>query len=80
LSASTTFSENCEDLQAIFIKDASLRIIGGIGPGDSTSVFREPGDFGCGDTLLFIFTQNVIATDLDIEFSPSRKKRGSAMS
>lgn len=65
---STRFDESCDDLQAIFIKDASLRVIGGIGPGDSTRVFREPNDFGCGDTLVFTFTQNVIATDLDISF------------
>ena len=64
-----SFGEACENLQAIFIKDASLRVIGGIGPGASTGVFREPDDFGCGDTLRFRFTQNAIATDLDIEFT-----------
>jgi hypothetical protein len=34
-------------------------------------VYREPDDFGCGDTLRFRFTQNALATDLDIGFNQS---------
>jgi hypothetical protein len=63
------FSRDCEALQAIFIKDADMRIAPGISPEASTRVYREPGDFGCGDTLTFTFTQNALATDLDIAFS-----------
>ncbi len=63
-----TFSRSCEDLQAIFIKDADMRVAPGISPEASTRVYREPGDFGCGDTLTFTFTQNALGTDLDISF------------
>lgn len=66
-----TFSEDCEELQAIFIEDADLRIVGEAGPDASTGVYREPDDFGCGDTLRFRFTQNALATDLDIGFNQS---------
>jgi hypothetical protein len=67
-----TFSRNCEDLQAIFIKDADLRVVGAIGPEASTRVYREPGDFGCGDTLTFTFTQNALATSLEISFGQQK--------
>lgn len=67
--ATYTFSRNCEDLQAIFIKDADLRLVGTIGPEASTRVYREPGDFGCGDILTFTFTQNTLGTSLEISFS-----------
>jgi hypothetical protein len=67
--ATYTFSRNCEDLQAIFINDADLRLVGTIGPEASTRVYREPGDFGCGDILTFTFTQNTLGTSLDISFS-----------
>ncbi len=66
-----SFSRDCDDLQAIFINDADLNIIGSIGPEASTDVFRDGSDFNCGDTLTFTFTQNATATDLDIAFSQS---------
>lgn len=67
-----SFARPCEDLQAIYIKDAKMRLLGGIGPTASTRIYREPGDFGCGDTLTFTFTQNAIGTSLDISFSQSQ--------
>lgn len=63
-----SFNRDCEDLQAIFIKDAEMRVAPGLSPDASTPVFREPDDFGCGDTLVFTFTQNVTMTDLDIDY------------
>jgi hypothetical protein len=63
------FSRDCGSLQAIFIEHAELRILGDIGPEEDTGVFREPDDFGCGDTLTFTFTQNVLGSDLDIDFT-----------
>ena len=65
-----SFTRSCEDLQAIFIKDADLRAPGD-DPEEETDAYREPDDFGCGDTITFTFTQNITATDLDIHFSSS---------
>lgn len=67
----TSFSRDCDDLQAIFINDADLRVIGGIGPEADTRVYRDGSDFGCGDTITFTFTQNATATELNISFSQS---------
>lgn len=64
-----SFSRSCEDLQAIFINDADMRIAPGISPESSTRVFREPDDFTCGDTLTFTFVQNALGTQLNINFS-----------
>jgi len=64
-----SFSRPCEDLQAIFINDADMRVLPGVSPEARTRVYREPDDFRCGDTLGFTFTQNAIATSLNIAFS-----------
>ena len=66
---STTFSVDCDDLQAIMIEQAELVIISGIGPEESTGVYRDGTDFNCGDTLVFTFTHPVLPTDLDISFA-----------
>jgi len=64
-----SFARDCEDLQAIFIEDADMRVAVGVSPEASTEVFREPNDFGCGDTITFTFTQNALGTSLEIRFS-----------
>ena len=64
-----SFSRPCEDLQAIFINDADMRVLPGVSPEASTRVYREPNDFTCGNTLTFTFTQNILATSLQITFS-----------
>lgn len=66
------FARRCEDLQAIFIKDADMRVALGISPEASTRVYREPGDFGCGHTLTFRFTQNTLGTRLEISYAEQR--------
>ena len=65
----SSVSYDCDALQNIFIKEADLRIIGGIGPSDSTGVFRDGEDFGCGDTIRFTLRANTLNTDLDIIFA-----------
>ena len=67
--ARAIFSDDCESLQAIFIQRADLSIVGTIGPSASTRVYRDGSDFGCGDTLIFTFTQNLLGTELNIAFS-----------
>lgn len=61
------FSRDCDDLQAIKVR-GDLQVIVGLGPSESTRVYRDGSDFGCGDALTFTFTQSITATDLDISF------------
>lgn len=50
-----TFTQSCDDLQAIFIDDADLRVIVGVSPDDDTEVLRDDSDFSCGDTITYTF-------------------------
>ncbi|MCH8913366.1 MAG: hypothetical protein IIA33_07330 [Planctomycetes bacterium] len=66
----STFSRDCDDLQAIIIEDADLQILGGLfTPDADTGVLRDGSDFGCGDTLTFTFTHPDLALSLNIAFS-----------
>jgi hypothetical protein len=64
-----TISEVCTELQAVFIKEAKLNLGLGIGPTEDTRVYRDGTDFGCGDTIRFTFTANVLETNIDISFA-----------
>ncbi|MBN1492416.1 MAG: hypothetical protein JXA69_21060 [Phycisphaerae bacterium] len=64
-----TFSRDCDVLQAIYIENAKLMVLGDIGPNEDTDAFHEPDDFSCGDTLTFTFTQNTLGSDLAIDFT-----------
>lgn len=64
-----SFSRPCEDLQAIFINDADMRIAPGVSPEANTRVYREPDDFTCGNTLTFTFTAANLGTALEISYS-----------
>jgi hypothetical protein len=64
---SRSFSRDCEDLQAVKV-EADVQLVGGLGPSDSTGVFRDGSDFGCGDTLHFTFTSVAVPADLNIDF------------
>lgn len=65
----STFSDNCDDLQAIMIENADLQLLGGFGPNASTDVFRDGDDFNCGDTITFTFSPSALLTELDIDFN-----------
>jgi hypothetical protein len=67
--ATYSFSEDCDDLQAIVIVDADLRVVGGLGPEDSTDVLRDGTNFSCGDTITFTFDHSDILTDFAIHTS-----------
>ena len=62
-----TFTQSCDDLQAIMIEDADLQIIGGIGPEANTDVLRDGDDFGCGDTIVFTFDHSDLIFDFEID-------------
>ncbi len=67
--STASFSRDCDELQAVFIKKAKLVLLGDVGPTASTRVYRDGSDFGCGDTATFTFTQAPLATGLNIAFS-----------
>ncbi len=66
---SQSFSRRCDSLQAIRVEDASLTVIGGVGPHTSTGVYRDSHDFHCGDTLTFTFDHSVLIVDFGVTFS-----------
>lgn len=64
------FTADCDDLQAIIIANATLRIIGNTGPDTDTGVYRDGTDFNCRDTLVFTFTGQIIPPGLNVAFTP----------
>ncbi len=62
----TSFSRECENLQAIIVDDADLQVIGGGGPDARTEVQRDGTDFNCGDTITFTFDHSVVVVDFDV--------------
>jgi hypothetical protein len=67
--ATRSFGRDCYDVQAIFIENAELVIVGDVGPSRDTRVYHDGTDFACGDTLVFSFTQPALPTELNIAFS-----------
>lgn len=63
-----SISRDCDDLQAILV-EGELRLIGNIGPEETSRVYRDGSDFGCGDLVRFSFTQSALGTDLNISFN-----------
>ena len=62
----TTFSRECDDLQAIVIDDADLLVIGQVGPEANTDVLRDGDDFRCGDAIVFTFDHSLVLVDFDV--------------
>jgi len=62
----SSFSVNCDDLQAIIIDNASLQIVGDVGPEANTDVLRDGDEFGCGDTIVFTFDHSNAILDFDV--------------
>ena len=61
-----TFTEACDDLQAIVIDDADLQVLGGIGPEATSDELHDGDDFGCGDTITFTFSHSANILDFDV--------------
>jgi hypothetical protein len=66
---SQSFTRSCGSLRAIQIQDASLRVLGGVGPHTSSGVYREGTDYTCGDTLTFAFEHSALIVDFHVTFS-----------
>ncbi len=65
----TSFSRVCNNLQALIVEDADLRVIGGAGPDASTDVLRDGDDFGCGDLIILTFDHSDAIVDFDVSVS-----------
>lgn len=57
---------DCDDLQAIVLDDADLRVIGSVGPETNSEVLRDGTDFGCRDTVTFTFDHTNAIVDFDV--------------
>ncbi len=65
----TTISRDCDDLQALILADADLRIIGGVGPETRSGVLRDGDEFHCGDRITFTFDHSELIVDFDFTLS-----------
>lgn len=63
------FSRDCDDLRAIVIDEASLRVIGQAGPSTDGDVLRDDDDFDCGDTIVFTFDHGPLLVDFAVQTS-----------
>src|SRR5262249_3241851 len=61
---STSLTRSCDDLKAVEIEDAQLRVFFGSGPHTHSSVYRAGTDFDCGQTITFTFSGS--ATDFRV--------------
>lgn len=72
----TTFSRDCDDLQAIVIDEAELRVFGSIGPKTDTDVLRDGSDFHCGSTIRFTFDHGPTITDFAVTIEVEEAEGG----
>lgn len=62
---------SCDDLQAVKVVDADLRVVGQIGPETSSDILRDGDDFGCRDTITFTFDHSAALVDFDVSTAVS---------
>lgn len=60
------FTRDCDDLQAIVLDAADLRVVGAVGPETSSDVLRDGTDFNCRDTITFTFEHSDVLVDFDV--------------
>lgn len=65
------FTRDCDDLQAIVVDNAELRVLGQIGPEANTNVLRDGDDFNCGDRISFTFDHSAVLTDFRVNVAVS---------
>ena len=61
-----TFTRSCNDLQAIFVDDANVRIAGVVTSDDDTNPIREGDDFICGSTITYTFVYSDLGLGMNI--------------
>ncbi len=62
----SSFTRDCDDLQAIVIDDADLLVLGGLGPEANSEVLRIDDEYECGDEIVFTFTHSDAVLDFDV--------------
>lgn len=68
LDPDTMHSESyrCDEIQAVVIADANLRVALGLGPEASSDILTDGDDFSCGDTIVFTFSHSAVLADFDV--------------
>jgi hypothetical protein len=61
---SVSFVRDCDRIGAIIIHNATLDVLGGLGPTAGTRVLRAGDDFDCRQTLVFTFDGSVLSFDV----------------
>jgi hypothetical protein len=70
-----SFSDTCDNLQAIKIDRAQLRVIGDVfAPDESSDILRDGSDFNCGDRIIFTFDHTDVIVDFHIETRVERAR------
>jgi len=67
--ATQSIVRDCDDLQALILVDADLRVAIGVSPDADTGVLRDGDEFGCGDQITLTFTHSDVLLDFDVSVS-----------
>lgn len=65
----SSFSRDCDEIQALLLDDANLQVVGGAGPDTRSGLLRDGSDYNCGDRITFTFDHSAIITDFDVNTS-----------
>ena len=60
----TSFRRGCDRLQAVIVDQATLRVLGGLGPTTRSEVLRDGDEFGCRQTIGFRFEGSLLNFDV----------------
>lgn len=66
---SRSITRSCNDLRALVLQDADLRIVIGISPETSSDLLRIGSDFECGDEVVFTFSHDIIPSTLRLSIT-----------
>ncbi len=58
---------DCDEVQALILQDADLRVIGGVGPETDSDILRMGDDFECGNEIVFTFSGGALDFDVSIQ-------------
>ena len=64
-----TFALACDDVQAIILEDADLRVVAGVSPETDSNLPRDGDEFRCGDTIIFTFDHGLLLVDFGVTIS-----------
>jgi hypothetical protein len=63
---SIDFFRDCDEIQAVFVDNAEMMIVGQIGPEADSEVLRDGEDYDCGDTVEFRFDHSDLIVDFHV--------------